>query len=238
MPRCTSGNRGGAPHWGGAVTYTRPLDHILGKLENVRAVGGEHSARCPAHHDRNNSLSVGMGEGGRVLLKCHAGCTSEAIVGALGLTMGALFPRDRPAERRVVAETDYRVCDEHGALQGIHRRLDYSDGDKIVYWLQPDGRTNGLGGRALDTMPLYGSEHLAARPDEPVIVCEGEKAAQALLDAGYLAVGTVTGASSAPNAEVLSVLIGREVFLWPDHDEQGMGHMLRIARTLGAMKGA
>jgi DNA primase len=87
-------------------------------------------------------------------------------------------------------------------------------------------------------MPLYGAERLAARPYEPVIVCEGEKATQALLDAGYLAVGTVTGASSAPNAAVLAVLVGREVLLWPDHYTPGLAHMLRIARTLGAMKGA
>lgn len=213
-----------------------PSDTVLGHLENVRAMaGGERSARCPAHHDRNNSLSVGTGEGGRVLLKCHAGCTTEAIVGALGLTMGDLFPRERPAERRVIAGRGYRVCDERGDLQGIHQRLDYSDGDKIVYWLQPDGRTKGLGGRTLDTMPLYGSERLAMRPDAPVIVCEGEKAAQALIDAGYLALGTVTGASGTPSADVLRSLIGREVLLWPDNDEPGRAHMRRIARTLGEM---
>ena len=210
-----------------------PLDTILGHLDNVRTLaGGERSARCPAHEDRNNSLSVGTGEGGRVLLKCHAGCTTEAIVGALGLTLGDLFPRDRPAARRVIAETDYRVCDEHGELHGIHRRLDYGDGDKTVFWLQPDGRTKGLGGRTLATMPLYGSERLAAYPDAPVILCEGEKAAQALIAAGYLAVGTVTGASGTPSREAPGVLRGREVLLWPDNDVPGVSHMMAIWQTL------
>ncbi len=215
-----------------------PLDTILDRLENVRTMaGGERSARCPAHDDRNNSLSVGTGEGGRVLLKCHAGCTTEAIVGALGLTIADLFPPKETQARRVVAETDYRVCDEHGELHGIHRRLDYSDGDKIVYWLQPDGRTKGLGGRALATMPLYGSERLTAHPDAPVVLCEGEKAAQALNDAGYLAVGTVTGAAVTPNRDVLAVLQGREVLLWPDNDVPGVSHMMGIWQRLRELEG-
>jgi hypothetical protein len=215
-----------------------PLDTILDRLENVRTMaGGERSARCPAHEDRTNSLSVGTGEGGRVLLKCHTGCTTEAIVGALGLTIADLFPPKETQARRVVAETDYRVCDEHGELHGIHRRIDYSDGDKIVYWLQPDGRTKGLGGRALATMPLYGSERLAAHPDASVVLCEGEKAAQALSDAGYLALGTVTGAAGTPGRDVLAVLQGREVLLWPDNDVPGVSHMMAIWQTLRAFEG-
>ncbi len=76
-----------------------PLDTVLGQLENVRAmVGGEHSARCPAHADRNNSLSVGTGDDGRVLLKCFVGCDTVQIVGALGLTLADLFSKGQPGE--------------------------------------------------------------------------------------------------------------------------------------------
>lgn len=216
---------------------TRPLDLVLDRLPGAKENGQGWKARCPAHEDASPSLSIRLGEGGCVVLHDFGGCPPEKVVAAIGLTMADLFPREGRRERRVVAETDYRVCDERGELQGVHRRRDYGDGKKDVTWLSPDGRA-GLGGRKLETMPLYGCEHLAARPGEPVIVCEGEKAAQALLDAGYLAVGTVTGASGAPNAEVLSVLIGRDVLLWPDHDVPGMTHMMRIARTLDAMKGA
>ncbi len=76
-----------------------PLDTVLGQLENVRAmVGGEHSARCPAHADRKNSLSVGTGDDGRVLLKCFVGCDTVQIVGAIGLTLADLFPKGQPGE--------------------------------------------------------------------------------------------------------------------------------------------
>lgn len=39
--------------------------------------------RCPAHDDRHPSLSIRDGENGRVLVKCHAGCSFEVIRDAL-----------------------------------------------------------------------------------------------------------------------------------------------------------
>lgn len=211
---------------------TRPLDRVLDRLDGVTENGQGHKARCPAHADRTPSLSVRLGDDGRVLLHCHAGCTAEEVIAALGLRMPDLFPPREQRPQRVVNTTDYCILDAAGELHAIHRRLDYSDRGKTVFWLQADG-SKGLDKRPLDTLPLYGSEHLAARPDEVPIVCEGEKAAQALIDAGHPALGTVTGAASAPNRDVLGVLRGRrEVILWPDNDEAGRAHMARVARTL------
>jgi len=213
------------------------IDRLLAGLGNVKEAGaGKWTARCPAHDDRTNSLSLGTGDDGRALVHCHAGCDTAAIVGALGVTLGDLFQPTAAQARRVVAETDYRVCDEHGTCQGIHRRRDYSDGTKDVLWLGPDGRTKGLGGRKLATLPLYASERLAAHPGAPAILCEGEKATQALIDTGYFAVGTVTGASGTPDAAVLAVLRGREVLLWPDNDVPGVAHMMAIWQTLRAFE--
>jgi DNA primase len=65
-----------------------------------------------------------------------------------------------------------------------------------------------------------------------VVVVEGEKAAQALLDARLCAVGTVTGASAVTNPSALRVLADRRVVLWPDTDEQGRKHMEQIAERL------
>ncbi|MGC4116147.1 MAG: hypothetical protein QM765_16515 [Myxococcales bacterium] len=75
---------------------TAPVLHVLALLEargcNPRRTGAGHLARCPAHEDQQASLSVGEGEGGRVLLKCHAGCDVEAVCSALGLDKRELFP--------------------------------------------------------------------------------------------------------------------------------------------------
>lgn len=48
--------------------------------------------RCPAHEDGSPSLSVHRGANGKWLLHCHAGCPTERILTALGLTWGDLFP--------------------------------------------------------------------------------------------------------------------------------------------------
>jgi len=42
-------------------------------------------ARCPAHDDRDPSLSVSVKDG-RVLVHCFAGCAPDAVLGAVGLT--------------------------------------------------------------------------------------------------------------------------------------------------------
>ncbi len=76
------------------------LNHFITSLDNVKAAGdGRWTARCPAHDDRQNSLSVGLGRDGCVLVKCFVGCTSEAIVGALGLALADLFPTRQSKER-------------------------------------------------------------------------------------------------------------------------------------------
>src|SRR5712692_10811122 len=73
--------------------YVEGLERVLSHLDHVRKLSTPGwSARCPAHHDRHPSLSVGVGRDGRVLLNCHAGCPPERVVEALGLTMADLFP--------------------------------------------------------------------------------------------------------------------------------------------------
>lgn len=67
-------------------TTTLSLDDVLVALDGVRKCGDGYVARCPAHHDRQPSLSVGLGDDGRtILLHCHAGCTFEQIRAALPL---------------------------------------------------------------------------------------------------------------------------------------------------------
>jgi len=67
-------------------------EEFLTRLERVKRSGKGWTARCPAHDDRLASLSIGEGDDGRVLVKCHAGCTVEEIVATLGLGLRDLFP--------------------------------------------------------------------------------------------------------------------------------------------------
>jgi hypothetical protein len=76
------------------------LDNVLAHLKGVRPSLRGWAACCPAHADREPSLSIGLGEKGQVLLKCFAGCSLERIIEAMGLTLTDLFPDGTPASER------------------------------------------------------------------------------------------------------------------------------------------
>ena len=132
----------------------------------------------------------------------------------------------------VGSRTTYLVTDSEGHLKAKHHRIDNPDGSNRVLWEMPDG-SKGLNGTWVVDLPLYGSERVRDwKPDEPIVLVEGEKAAQALLEAGFKALGTVTGAGATPGPEALSVLRGFDVVLWADNDDPGRSHMGRVAQQL------
>lgn len=65
---------------------------FLERFEGVRGHDGQWTARCPAHDDRNASLTIAQGRDGQWLLTCWTGCTLEQIVHAVGLDVRDLFP--------------------------------------------------------------------------------------------------------------------------------------------------
>lgn len=127
------------------------------------------------------------------------------------------YPIRRPTDGNVIA---------------FHVRTDGPEG-KAMHWELPDGTPN-LNGLRTAALPMYGAA--AAHRwdlDAPVIVTEGEADCSALVKAGWQAAGTVTGAAGCPSREPLMILAGHRVYLWPDADEAGTMHMLKVARALG-----
>ncbi len=55
----------------------------IAKALGGRKAGSGWTARCPAHDDRNPSLSISTGKDGKVLLRCHAGCDQAQVIDAL-----------------------------------------------------------------------------------------------------------------------------------------------------------
>lgn len=66
-------------------------DALLSRLSKVKGRDGSWVACCPAHDDRSPSLSI-REDSDRVLVHCHAGCSVEAVLGAVGMDMTDLFP--------------------------------------------------------------------------------------------------------------------------------------------------
>jgi len=73
------------------MTVRTPLELVLPRLAGLKRNGDGYLARCPAHDDTSQSLSLHEGDDGRLLLMCFTGCTVEAIVAALDLEMRDLF---------------------------------------------------------------------------------------------------------------------------------------------------
>jgi hypothetical protein len=62
-------------------------------------------AKCPAHDDRNPSLSIGE-VAGKVLLHCHAGCAQRDVIEALRAR--GLWP-DRSVRTAAVGKEAVRI---------------------------------------------------------------------------------------------------------------------------------
>lgn len=65
-------------------------DTLLSRLDKVKQTGqGRWLACCPAHDDKNPSLSVRELDDGRMLLHCFTGCDVHSVLNALSLTLDA-----------------------------------------------------------------------------------------------------------------------------------------------------
>ena len=206
------------------------IKRILDKLEGVRSNEKGWQAKCPAHDDAIASLSAGVGEDGRVLLHCHAGCNVADICEAIGLEKKDLFPRDRneksSVSRRIVATYDYR--DEQGDLlfQAVRQE------PKKFFQRRPNGSGGWCNNLKEVRRVLYRlSELQSADPAQFVHIVEGEKDANRLAELGLVATTNPQGAGKWRN-EYSDVLAGRGVTIIPDNDDAGRKHAQAVARSL------
>lgn len=127
----------------------------------------------------------------------------------------------------------WRYLDAQGRLLGVIARFDPpGERKQILPWTWAD--SDGWQCKAFSApRPLYGLQALAARSTDPVLLVEGEKAAEAAQDAlkGFVVV-TWSGGSKAVSLTDWTPLIGRRVTLWPDADEPGKAAMLDVAKIL------
>jgi putative DNA primase/helicase len=55
----------------------------IAKALSGRKAGNGWTARCPAHDDRTQSLSIRDADDNKVPVRCHAGCDQERVISAL-----------------------------------------------------------------------------------------------------------------------------------------------------------
>jgi len=236
------------------------LQRVLDALEQhgckPRRSGDGWTAFCPAHEAdgrrHSPSLSVTQADSGKVLICCHAnkGCSTDAIVKALGLRLRDLFsdPGGNHKPTTPKATKSYRTPleamqsyklgdpsmkhpyrDADGKLVGVVYRWDGPHGKEIrPVAVGEDGRWYPRQMKA--PRPLYRlPELLAADPSALVLVCEGEKAADAVAELGLIGT-TSSGGSKAAGKTDWSPLAGRTVWIVPDNDPAGESYAQDVAR--------
>ncbi len=229
-----------------------PVDLMLSRLDGVRQVAGGYMARCPAHEDRDPSLSVTEGDDGRCLLLCRAGCATDDVRNATTppTTWAELFPAPAAGNgngnaNETVAEYDY--TDEAGTLlfqvvrrtgkRFSQRRPDGNGGwayhlgpcaEKCKQARTPHAWLTGAVAPVLFNLPAVVE---AVAQDVRVWIVEGEKDALALNRAGEVATCNPGGAGKW-KPHYAEVLRGATVIVVADRDAPGRTHAAEVARSL------
>lgn len=155
----------------------------------------------------------------------------------------ALTPRSSRLPRRQPRRTKAAALPSIGEPTAIYpyyaadgclvkQQLRYSSGaDKTFRQRQPDGK----GGwrwtvEGTEPIPYRLPELLAARPERPVFLCEGEKDADQLAGLGLIA--TTTGSATSWTPAHAPYFTGRHVILVPDHDPDGERYAQAAASDL------
>ena len=107
-------------------------------------------AKCPAHDDRNPSLSIREGSNGRALIKCHAGCSTDHVLTALGLTRRDLFPETSNGQRgngAIPAPTlDWQKCVNKFSANHLERLSEWRGyPGEFCSWLKQSGLVGIVG---------------------------------------------------------------------------------------------
>lgn len=166
---------------------------------------GQAKSQCPAHDDRDPSLSLTWIED-QVLVYCHAGCHTEDVLAALDLTMPDLFDEPRGASYRY---DDGRI---------VHRTPDKR--------FRQSGHTTGTG-------QLYRLAEVkqAIANGTTIYIVEGEKDVHALEAIGVVATCSPMGAGKWHKADP-SPLHGANIVVVADKDEPGEKHANDVFNSL------
>ena len=195
-------------------------------------------AQCPAHEDKNPSLSVDQ-KGDKVVFNCHAGCSQQAVIDAAGLSWGDLFndngngSKVARAKPGVVETYDY--CDEDGnVLFQVVRREDKSFPQR-----KPDGNGGWTWGTEGVRRVLYNLPTVldVCSNGGTVYILEGEKDADAINATDpdrtdYCATCNPMGAGKWTDDYADALVGASRVVVWRDKDDPGRKHAQQVAHSV------
>jgi 5S rRNA maturation endonuclease (ribonuclease M5) len=223
---------GRAPTYESAPSRKPSLEEIARALDGEIS-GGQVAAPGPGHSHGDRSLSVTLSEN-------HPGYIVHSFAGddpilckdyvRDRLGMPPWQPNGNGHDSRehdpVVASYIYRTADGKPYL-----RVQRTASKK--FWQQ---HANGMGWQSGapkgPRIPYRLPELLAADPDTPVYLVEGEKDVDRLALLGFVATTTSGGSNGKWTPELSEPFAGRTIYIIPNNDEPGHKYAQRIAQHL------
>jgi len=200
------------------------LDEIINRFEKVKKIGDKsYQCLCKSHADKKSSLTI-TEENNKILVYCHAGCTTQQVLSSVGLTEKDLF-NNVQQKTQLVAEYIYQD-EEWKPLYKVMR-------------FEPKNfmQAKCVNGEWVYKMAgvryvLYNLPNVIK--SDVVYFVEGEKDADNLNKIGLVATTTVGGASgfNKHKEEYTKFLENKKVYIIPDNDIAGNKYAQNVYKAL------
>lgn len=212
------------------------LEDILPRFNGVKKTPNGYQAKCPAHEDKNASLSLAQAPD-KILLDCKAGCKFPDVLGAIGLKPADAFSGARNTEgnnslsdksgRQIVCTYDYPNAEGKLVFQVVR----YPNKDFVQR--RPDGKGGWIWNmqgveRVLYNLPKVTQDIAKGLP---ILICEGEKDCNNLKPLGFTATCNPGGAKKWLQS-YSEALRGATCYIIPDNDKPGREHAELVQREL------
>lgn len=214
----------------------KSVSEFLELLSGVKSTGKDRwMALCPAHNDREPSLSV-KALPDKILVSCQAGCHINAVLAALKIEMSDLFFASSKAKtstlgepKEIVASFDYHNKEGKVLFQVVRFK------PKSFAQRHPDGKGGWTWGLRGIKPVIYHLPQVKEAIDkgETIYLPEGEKDADNLISHfGVIATTSPMGAGKWRDRYTQMLKGAKEVVVIADNDSPGQRHAQMEATSL------
>ena len=230
------------------MTDSEIYENNLKHFQVTRRSEGRAQCKCPAHPDKQASLTVSKGKR-CTLLHCHAGCSLENILAAAGLEKKDIFYE---LESREINWKHYVESREKRKIEAVYNYVSCNDGSylftkirlqgkKMLFGILENNRFSyGLKGQSKKQLKaIYGSLEAirkAIKEGRPIFIPEGERDCDTLKKQGYTAF--TYGGVNDWQSDFAGLLRDAHVIILADNDEPGMAVAQKIYDDLKGIAGS
>jgi predicted transcriptional regulator len=191
------------------------FDNLLSHFKINKTNGKQIQAFCPAHQDKNASLSITL-DGNKALIHCFAGCDIDDVLKSANLATGDLFLDDNKPTNI------YQYRDASGNL--AYEKLKYRKADGTKTFGQRQIKDGIIANNLKDVVRIpfnYPKVKEQLSNGGLILYVEGEKDAKTAGVLGF--VGTTMGGASDWKPEYVNYFKKANLILFPDKDRAGLG---------------